>query len=610
MENNTYRLEIRADGFSCDDPEFSVEDVWHGDTKTPVDVYFEDSDGNRNYRNHRKRERRMTNQTLPRLAFQVFESKIFELSDDEMAEFPICQYGENPVIQGIFRSEQDFRTGVRNTMEFMSYVTHDGRERYIYCWNIFTTLLFVQECLKRFGDAGDRFVLHYRPKPPKDTQHESDVLHEPSLDAAKPEKLGFKNRYSQALFDSKNIIFRGAPGTGKSYLAKQLAADIVSRGAKQDYGDLDPQELEQIDFVQFHPGYDYSDFVEGLRPALSEDGSLGFTLQDGIFKKFVTRARDNQTRAAKSSYELTREASADRKIAHYLNSLEFGVTALNTRNANPFFITDVSSQYIDITIPGNLTSNRVRVKISELKRLLEAGEQFSTVTAASTFLGRLNKTQADSYLFILYENIRNQAPEPVEQEIRETAEKSYVFIIDEINRGEISKIFGELFFAIDPGYRGVLGEVTTQYSSMNEDAEKFYIPDNVYIIGTMNDIDRSVDSFDFAMRRRFRFIEITADSQMGMLDILDDSDVREQAKRRLRALNAEIETTEELNRNYQIGPAYMLKAQDVGFERLWTDYLEPLLADYVRGLYNEAELMERYRAVYNLAGQEAGYDQG
>ena len=100
--------------------------------------------------------------------------------------------------------------------------------------------------------------------------------------------------------------------------------------------------------------------------------------------------------------------------------------------------------------------------------------------------------------------------------------KKYVFVIDEINRGEISKIFGELFFSIDPSYRGISGAVKTQYSNMESGSERFFIPDNVFIIGTMNDIDRSVDTFDFAMRRRFRFIEIKANENVEMLEILED----------------------------------------------------------------------------------------
>ena len=96
----------------------------------------------------------------------------------------------------------------------------------------------------------------------------------------------------------------------------------------------------------------------------------------------------------------------------------------------------------------------------------------------------------------------------------QNTEKKFVFIIDEINRGEISKIFGELFYSIEPAYRRASGRVQTQYSNLipGDDIFKdgFYVPENVFIIGTMNDIDRSVESFDFAMRRRFAWREISA----------------------------------------------------------------------------------------------------
>ena len=92
------------------------------------------------------------------------------------------------------------------------------------------------------------------------------------------------------LIESKNLIFRGAPGTGKSYLAKEIAADIISDGYFDDYTLLSDEQKRQVEFVQFHPSYDYSDFVEGLRPRINDDGTMGFELQDGIFKKFVARA--------------------------------------------------------------------------------------------------------------------------------------------------------------------------------------------------------------------------------------------------------------------------------------------------------------------------------
>lgn len=169
-----------------------------------------------------------------------------------------------------------------------------------------------------------------------------------------------------------------------------------------------------------------------------------------------------------------------------------------------------------------------------------------------------------------------------------------------INRGEISKIFGELFFAVDPGYRGVAGEVSTQYANLHADSnEKFYIPDNVYIIGTMNDIDRSVDSFDFAMRRRFRFVELRADERLEMLANLNNEEKEAEAIARMSALNVEIAATEGLNENYQIGASYFLKLKNIDFDQLWSDYLHPLLQEYINGMYDEEGIMERFKKSYN-----------
>ena len=200
---------------------------------------------------------------------------------------------------------------------------------------------------------------------------------------------------------------------------------------------------------------------------------------------------------------------------------------------------------------------------------------------------------------MLYKAICEKKRDSSKSKVKQSALKKYIFIIDEINRGEISKIFGELFFAIDPGYRGKSGEISTQYANLHTDPdEKFYIPENVYIIGTMNDIDRSVDSFDFAMRRRFRFVELRADERLEMLALLENEDLEAEAIKRMAALNKEITNVEDLNENYQIGASYFLKLKTLTFDQLWTDYLQPLLQEYVQGMYDEEGLMNRFAKAY------------
>jgi len=216
-------------------------------------------------------------------------------------------------------------------------------------------------------------------------------------------------------------------------------------------------------------------------------------------------------------------------------------------------------------------------------------------------------------------NNRESKIPPISDYLKRNYNRKYIFVIDEINRGEMSKIFGELFFSIDPGYRGKKGKIKTQYANLQEEPNdfdtalgieknekgegqnkvdqnkgkygNFFVPENVYIIGTMNDIDRSVESMDFAMRRRFAFKEITADNRKGMLDELGDK--RKDAENVMTALNKAIEEIGGLSSAYHIGPAYFLKLKkyngDDNFDKLWNNHIAGVIKEYLRGIDDKKE---------------------
>lgn len=384
-----------------------------------------------------------------------------------------------------------------------------------------------------------------------------------------------------------NVILTGAPGTGKTFMAKTVAARIILEREINDFDkDLTEEEKKQVEsqtgFVQFHPSYDYTDFVEGLRPTDKDgNGNVGFERRDGVFKEFCERAlkipKDEIDKFFNKEHEL--DVKGEKKC--------FKVKI----SENSFTIIDTEKKY------NNFSGNK---------------DEFSNYCENPYSLATNKVVQK-----LIYDKIRAMI----------INRKNFVFIIDEINRGEVAKIFGELFYCVDPGYRGKEGKINTQYQNLIKENNIFYsgffIPENVYIIGTMNDIDRSVESMDFAFRRRFSWIEVKASDTVDMLDPkYDDNgeliaglekDLAKKAKRRMENLNAAIWNEKEnkgiegLNEAYHIGASYFLKLKnyDGDFESLWNYHIKGILQEYLRGSGNEAKIAE-LKAAYDKEEENNG----
>lgn len=406
---------------------------------------------------------------------------------------------------------------------------------------------------------------------------------------------------TELLKHTHNLILHGAPGTGKTFLAKEIAKKM---DCSQD----------EIGFVQFHPSYDYTDFVEGLRPKSQNNGEIGFERKDGVFKEFCKRALQNLIDSKKSVEVLEKESSINDKVENFLEKAIEEKSEFETATGNKFTIIENAEKNIFVSIPANEKTSELSLPKNDLIQLLNSENKIESGADIKSFFNRKWRTQQDSYIWILYKEINSLKQNVNVQKIEKIQEKNFLFIIDEINRGELSKIFGELFFCIDPGYRGKNGMIKTQYQNLIEKGDEFYdgffIPENVYIIGTMNDIDRSVDTMDFAFRRRFAFKEIKAAENLEMFDELGE--IAGEAKTRLTKLNEEISKITELSSpsSYHIGGAYFLKLNDFEgdsnerFQKLWNYHLEGLLKEYLRGTENAEENFAKLEKAYFLNKNE------
>ena len=421
------------------------------------------------------------------------------------------------------------------------------------------------------------------------------------------------DQLTDLLQHTRNLILHGAPGTGKTFLAKEIAKRM---GCTQN----------EIGFVQFHPSYDYTDFVEGLRPKNQSSGEIGFERKDGVFKEFCKRALlAMNVSSVSDNFEQVWE-----NVVDYLNEKDFMDVPLLTGKST--FRVELNENGDGLATRTYENGDYKKGEWIQGKSKFYNKEQLYNIYKG---LPGIPSRGHDNYRKAVIEYWKKKFG-LVDYSVKEKSEnesvKPFLFIIDEINRGELSKIFGELFYAVEPAYRvsyddlkknqsgeKTLSTIRTQYANLETEGNEFdkalrvsnpsdfghfFIPENVYIIGTMNDIDRSVDTMDFAFRRRFAFKEIKASENLAMLTELGE--IADEAETRLIKLNDAITEITELSSpsSYHIGGAYFLKLKDFEgnsserFQKLWDYHLKGLLKEYLRGTENAEENFEKLRSAY------------
>jgi 5-methylcytosine-specific restriction protein B len=349
---------------------------------------------------------------------------------------------------------------------------------------------------------------------------------------------------------AKNIILYGPPGTGKTYSTIDLAVSIATGNTSDKHSEnkiqFDFYRSEgQIEFVTFHQNYSYEDFMVGLKPDI-ENEQLRFRQHKGIFYEIAKRARENYL----ASKEMrSKEREFDEVLNEVLAPVHEGKEVeIKMISKKSFWITDVNSNSIFFRKASGGTAHTL--SIDTLGDLVSGTRNVPSGLA--------------SYYLPLIDKIK------INQKIEGTVEslKSYVLIIDEINRANISKVFGELITLLEDDKR--LGQENELKITLPNAEKEFSVPPNLFIIGTMNTADKSIALIDVALRRRFEFI--------GKYPDYTNLDPAE--KSLLQKINAAI-FEKKKSADYLIGHAYFMKKLPI--EDVLRNKVVPLLMEYFSG---------------------------
>ncbi|EGK8022215.1 AAA domain-containing protein [Campylobacter lari] len=392
-----------------------------------------------------------------------------------------------------------------------------------------------------------------------------------------------------------NQILYGPPGTGKTYHTIDKALEILGENlANKDRNEKKTKFDEyvkngQIIFTTFHQSYGYEEFVEGIKPRIdSKENSkeVEYEIKDGIFKELCKKALDNYKVSLLTQEEFVKSEDLENKIEIFLDELVDQQKFIEKTQSGGFKLEEYNEKYRIIT---DDTNANLYLNLEIFKMLLENKDKIINGRSIKQILNNKHRRQIDSYYFQLVKLFKEREQDyKVDNNPSEKPElKPCIIIIDEINRGNISKIFGELITLIEPSKRIGANEelkVRLPYSK-----DEFGVPKNVYIIGTMNTADRSITSLDTALRRRFEFIEMMP--KPSELSKIEDIDLQEL----LKAINMRIEYL--LDREKTIGHAFFIGIDSLEkLKNVFQNKIIPLLQEY---FYNDYALID---AVLNKNG--------